>query len=681
MADPDYVRERWLELQEPAALDAVRERCRAAAVEERSVSFSWWAHCPRPFPRELAGEDPRQRGHLGGAQLGVDAVGRPVYQRQGEEPDQFYDWMDTHCELIELRGGSVVKLECFVFADQRLVEEVSTEHHRVRLDGRKGVEVTRWVYEDDRPILAIDTYESGAHHSWGGPERGPHWRAKVHTFVYDADGELATITTHLSKRDLAPGGDADAAQADALVGFPQEHGSRTLYDARTRRREADLPEPERAYEGLAEPLADALHAAIERAREGLGPLEFVLASIGGTHSLLVAADATFVDRARSMTAGARELLEVAYKAPRGTVRVEVIDAAPAEVLRGLRAGEQALAAQYSAARGFEFQREVVAALNARAWRGVAPTFVVLNLPQEEHRYGQEPRGFKLPELEALLGHERVTAFLRRITGRAAPAQTEGDLRPRSRAELATLLVGAGLSAAEAERVAADALWGIVLEPSGRGVSRLGGAPVLAEDREWPESDAGQPLTHLATIALDELPSVEGREHLPDDGLLSFFVDTSEEGEFVEPVEPADENGHDLVAVIHTPAGAQTHEPEPPDEDEALSEQRVTPTARLQLRYLGFGSGERRFGIDALAARAVEHLTYRVNGGNSQQLLGYPQHVQDDPRRPGQIVLFHIDGGGNLGFDFMDAGDIHFLGTPEDIRAGRWDQITVYPNSC
>ena len=38
MADPDYVRERWLELQDPAALDAVRERCRAAAVEERSVS-------------------------------------------------------------------------------------------------------------------------------------------------------------------------------------------------------------------------------------------------------------------------------------------------------------------------------------------------------------------------------------------------------------------------------------------------------------------------------------------------------------------------------------------------------------------------------------------------------------------------------------------------------------------
>lgn len=368
-------------------------------------------------------------------------------------------------------------------------------------------------------------------------------------------------------------------------------------------------------------------------------------------------------------------------APRGTVRVAAIDAAPADVLRGLRAGEQALAEQYGSTRGLEFQREVVAALNARAWEDVAPTFLVLDLPQREYGYGEESRRFELPDLEALLGRERVAAFLRRITERAEPAQTEGDLRPPSREALATLLVDAGLNGDEAERVAADAQWGIVLEPGGEGVSRLGGSPVLAVGTEWPESDEGQPLTHLATVALDELPAVEGREQLPDDGLLSFFVDTSEDGEFVEPVEPRDEAGHDLVAIIHTPAGAHTYEPEPPDEDEALSEQRVLPTARLQLRYGGFGSGEERFAIDALAARAVEHLTYRVNGANSQQLLGHPQHVQDDPREPGQIVLFHIDGEADIGFELMDGGDIHFLGTPEDIRAGRWDQITVYPNSC
>src|SRR5918997_763145 len=92
MTDPDRVRERWLELQDPASLAAVRERCQAAAVEERPVRFSWWAHRPQPFPREMAGNDPRRGDGQRDARLGVDAAGRPVYQRQGDEPDQLYVW-------------------------------------------------------------------------------------------------------------------------------------------------------------------------------------------------------------------------------------------------------------------------------------------------------------------------------------------------------------------------------------------------------------------------------------------------------------------------------------------------------------------------------------------------------------------------------------------------------------
>ena len=60
---------------------------------------------------------------------------------------------------------------------------------------------------------------------------------------------------------------------------------------------------------------------------------------------------------------------------------------------------------------------MVAALNVRAWAGVARTFVALSLPQAEHGHWHESRGLKLPDLEALLGGERVAAFLRRITDR------------------------------------------------------------------------------------------------------------------------------------------------------------------------------------------------------------------------------------------------------------------------
>ena len=80
---------------------------------------------------------------------------------------------------------------------------------------------------------------------------------------------------------------------------------------------------------------------------------------------------------------------------------------------------------------------------------------------------------------------------------------------------------------------------------------------------------------------------------------------------------------------------------------------MSPVGRLQLRHLGFGYGNRLFGIDALAEHAVQ-------------------------RRP--VVLFHIADDPDLEFSFIDAGDIHFLGAPEDIKACRWDRLTVWPDS-
>jgi hypothetical protein len=61
MIDPDDKHDRWLALQEPSAIAELRERCEAAVVAERDVDFGWWAHHPRPFPREMAGEEPTRR--------------------------------------------------------------------------------------------------------------------------------------------------------------------------------------------------------------------------------------------------------------------------------------------------------------------------------------------------------------------------------------------------------------------------------------------------------------------------------------------------------------------------------------------------------------------------------------------------------------------------------------------
>jgi hypothetical protein len=196
------------------------------------------------------------------------------------------------------------------------------------------------------------------------------------------------------------------------------------------------------------------------------------------------------------------------------------------------------------------------------------------------------------------------------------------------------------------------------------------------------------LTHLATIALSELPSVEGREVLPPDGHLSLFADLSEAGQFYEPLGP-DAPGRECIAVIYAPGGVPTHEPSPPDlgaRDEhdppiVLRERRVQPTARLQLREVGFGSAASRFGIDAVGEHVLGQLTPAINGRIGHQLLGFPPVVQDDPREDGQVALFHIAHDADLGFDFLDAGDLLFFGAPDDIRARRWDRLTAWPSSC
>src|SRR4051794_15445597 len=211
MNDPDLVRDRCLQLQ-TEGVDALKEQCLAAAVAERTAEFSWWAYHPRPFPRELAGEDPRQGGSGSEARLGVDAQGRIVFQILRDDLFQLYERAGDRCDMIEF-NGAVSKLERFVFVDGRLAEEIAIHGGMVRLDGRPAVGMTRWFYEGERPVRVVETYESGAHQSWGGPERGPYWKAKVHEFAY-LDGELATISTFLSRDGFADDGDVVQAQAE-----------------------------------------------------------------------------------------------------------------------------------------------------------------------------------------------------------------------------------------------------------------------------------------------------------------------------------------------------------------------------------------------------------------------------------------------------------------------------------
>jgi hypothetical protein len=190
-----------------------------------------------------------------------------------------------------------------------------------------------------------------------------------------------------------------------------------------------------------------------------------------------------------------------------------------------------------------------------------------------------------------------------------------------RVELAAILAREGIPDPGAKRVVEDATWGILLEPGSSRVSRLGGRPVLATDRGWPAARNGRALTHLATLSLIELPNVEGRDVLPADGHLSFFVDLDDQDALWEPIEPGDERD-DRFAVIHTPGDAPTREPDGP----SLKEQRVDPRPRLQLRHVGFGYALHRFGIEDAGERILGRIVQRANGATAHQLLGFPATV-------------------------------------------------------
>ncbi len=494
---------------------------------------------------------------------------------------------------------------------------------------------------------------------------------------------------------------------------------------------------ERAYDGLAGPLADAIVAALEDARGDLGPVAFAVVQIRPDLRAALAS-VSYRNRARARVEP-DDVIRLALEGRSGTLTVsrrEIVRAATPEAQRRLRAGTQALdlgVPDWRAPAIVDLAAGLARELNARAWRDAEPEFIAV-VTDGEHDYGypedygqwssaiftaeqarREGRDLEPHEREWLVeaergmaawaardrgsdplpylltrravGDERARAFITTLTkpvkGSRAKAPANGQIE--SPAALQEALIAAGLAPEVAQVAAADARWAIVLEAGGDGESRLGGLPTLPSDMAWPAAD-GRPLTHLATVALQELPQVHGRELLPADGFLSFFADVSSRGALYDVLGPGDP-GRDRVAVIHTPAGVATHVPEPstdappPDEYDVpivLRERRVTPTAKLQLRHLHIAAA---YDLDAIDEHLiVEELAPRFNGDADHQMLGFPRFIQDNPLPDDEIPLFFIAYDRPLGFAFLDNGTLVFHGKRDDVAAGRWDQLTIHPDS-
>lgn len=723
MPDQQSTKARWDALADPGTQAELLTRCRASVVRTVWVDRYVSAHHLLPYTQETMGELPASYRDAPGAdtvEAGLDAEGRLVLITSADwNGEPIHDCVVREPGLAERARFSAAgpdELETATLGDDGRVLEVWEWR---RGDGDEPYHQHHRCYHDEsgRPVLTLRVYGHGA----GGTR-----------FTYGDDGELALVEEPRLEGDYTGADGWETARREAML---VDAGTPT-WDARIHRRETDLPAPGDAFTGLAEPIAHAVAAALAAVRERIGTLAFVAVGVSPESDvdgppLLTASAAGVAYRRRAVATvdDAADVVRLSADGGPDTAVLPVLDHCSAELLRALRAGHQAAAAdaddpdsygRHARAAGSRLAVELAVELDRLSWPAADDAFVAIVRGPDDWRVqmdadadgdwddeewdDDEEDGWDeeddedtddagrggpalFPTLRAAIGDARADAALVALTPVGSSAGgTRRPLEVADRDALAGHLVEGGLDPADAERVAQEAAaWGILLTPGGSGVSRLGGLPVLEAGTPWPSRD-GRPLTHLATIALDELPDVEGRDALPADGLLSFFADLSEAGEFWEPVELHES---DTAVILRTAAGVTTYEPQAPQAPDAeehdapirLEELRVRATPRLQLREFGFGFAERTLGIDAVGEHLLVATAERINGEAHAQLLGYPPVVQDDPREDGQVAVFHLAHAPDIGFEFLDGGDVLFYADEADVRDGRWERATAWPSSC
>lgn len=233
--------------------------------------------------------------------------------------------------------------------------------------------------------------------------------------------------------------------------------------------------------------------------------------------------------------------------------------------------------------------------------------------------------------------------------------------------------------------------------SGAGVcSQVGGSPLVPKSFEWPHTRKGRPLEFLIQIHLDDLAEFqEIAEHLPKEGILSFFYDTVDQPWGFDPEESDAwrvfyfENVDDLVEV------------EPPkSSQELLDSLRISWSEELS--YPDTASED----SDTLADDEVEEyetfLDDHYQGEPMHRLLGYPQFIQGDWRVECQLAsngiycgddsaelrrerdlqlekskswisLLQLDSDDELGFMWGDGGRIYFCIRKEDLAAANFSR--------
>lgn len=176
-----------------------------------------------------------------------------------------------------------------------------------------------------------------------------------------------------------------------------------------------------------------------------------------------------------------------------------------------------------------------------------------------------------------------------------------------------------------------------------GASEIGGQPDLPPNTPWPAKQ-GAPLSFVAQIRLEEVASYDSAHVLPSKGLLSFFYDAAQE---TYGGSPADRDGFhvfyfaDAVGVWRQsfpealPASARFT----PCAVSFATELTLPDTPTVALPNLTWTPDQQKTYEAVLATLPGAEAQHAAP---QDQLLGYPDTLQDDMRLECQLASHGVD---------------------------------------
>ncbi|RKN29111.1 DUF1963 domain-containing protein [Micromonospora musae] len=236
------------------------------------------------------------------------------------------------------------------------------------------------------------------------------------------------------------------------------------------------------------------------------------------------------------------------------------------------------------------------------------------------------------------------------------------------------------------------------------VARLGGLPALPEHVTWPLWEGHGPLSFVASIDCERLPSDALDIALPAEGILLFFYRHSrwEDGTVIESSAPETQAG---ARVVYLPPGTQTAEREPPESTNPY------PLVRLAADVIASGPDwehpalraaldrvsdeDRAFMDDPMNSDPFRMAMGEVNLelGPQHRVGGYADPIQgsvevdvaraqlggrvayDDPALHEEAqrwtLLAQIDSDDNADMVWGDRGALYWLIRRKDLAAERW----------